>query len=79
MKEVKTALEENKIPLKKLTITKQLTKNPNEYPDGKNLPHVQVALRVNATVSKQFKRGDTIPYVICKVIDYISVVSSIYF
>jgi DNA polymerase alpha subunit A len=33
------------VPLGKFIITKQLTKNPSDYPDAKSQPHVQVALR----------------------------------
>ena len=34
--------------LDKFVITKQLTKRPEDYPDAKNQPHVQVALRRKA-------------------------------
>ncbi|XP_059138881.1 DNA polymerase alpha catalytic subunit-like [Physella acuta] len=47
-------------------ITKQLTKNPEDYPDKKSLPHVQVALRYNTKSAKQLRQGDTVPYVICE-------------
>ncbi len=33
------------MPLNKYVITKQLTKRPEDYPDAKAQPHVQVALR----------------------------------
>lgn len=33
------------VPTNKFVITKQLTKRPADYPDAKNQPHVQVALR----------------------------------
>jgi DNA polymerase alpha subunit A len=36
------------VPLNKFVITKQLTKRPDDYPDAKNQPHVQVALRRRA-------------------------------
>lgn len=32
------------VPLNKYIITKQLTKNPSDYPDAKNQPHVQVRM-----------------------------------
>jgi len=41
---LKTALLDGKIALKTLGITKQLTKDPSDYPDKKALPHVQVKL-----------------------------------
>lgn len=66
--QLRIELEENKVPLSLLSITKQLTKHPEEYPDKKALPHVQVAIRMNATMTKKFKQGDTIAYVICEVV-----------
>ena len=36
------------VPMNKFVITKQLTKRPEDYPDAKNQPHVQVALRRRA-------------------------------
>lgn len=67
LRQLKKDLEEEKVPLSLLAITKQLTKNPEDYPDKKALPHVQVALRLNSTRTKKFKQGDTIAYVICEV------------
>lgn len=54
------------VPLEQFIITKALTKRPEDYPDGNNQPHVQVALRR----IKQGKRdgvasGETVPYVVC--------------
>ena len=46
----------------------QLTKNPEDYPDKKSLPHVQVALRLNSKGGKRMKGGDTVSYVVCEVI-----------
>lgn len=54
------------VPLSVLTITKQLTKNPNEYADKNAQPHVQVALRLNMKNSRRFKKGDIVPYIICE-------------
>lgn len=69
LRQVKKDLDEDKVPLPFLAITKQLTKNPEDYPDKKSLPHVQVAIRMNSTMTqtKKFKQGDTIAYVICEV------------
>ena len=41
-----------------------LNKNPKDYPDAKNQPHLQVALRMIAD-NKPVNIGDHIPYVIC--------------
>ena len=43
-----SGVREGKLPLNKFIITKQLTKKPEDYPDAKNQPHVQVALRRRA-------------------------------
>ncbi len=67
LEKLKTDLEEERVPISLLAITKQLTKNPEEYPDKKSLPHVQVALRMNTMRTKKFKQGDAIAYVICQV------------
>ena len=58
-------LNNGKVPLSDLAITKQLTKDPNDYPNKKALSHVQVALRMNSKGGKKIKSGDTVPYVIC--------------
>lgn len=63
---LKEDLEQNRVPLSLLVITKQLTKNPNLYPNKNSLPHVQVALRVNKKGGKPLRAGDTVPYVICE-------------
>lgn len=50
--------------LGRFVINKGLTKNPEDYPDKKSQPHVQVALRMKA-LGKSVRALDTIPYVIC--------------
>lgn len=63
---LKEDLEQNKVPLSLLVITKQLTKEPNLYPNKNSLPHVQVALRYNKKAGKPLRAGDTVPYIICE-------------
>jgi len=46
-------------------INKSLSKNPEDYPDAKPQPHVQVALRLKAR-GIGCHPGDTIQYIICK-------------
>ncbi|CAN8020701.1 unnamed protein product, partial [Ixodes persulcatus] len=58
-------IQGDSLPLSDFCITKQLTKNPEDYPDKKNLSHVQVALRLNSKRAKKLKQGDTVTYVIC--------------
>ena len=60
------ALKEGKVALKDLEITKQLTKDPSDYPDKKSLAHVQVAMRLNSGGGKKLRAGDTVEYVICE-------------
>lgn len=55
------------VPIPLLAITKQLAKNPEDYPDKKSLPHLQVAMRINSRGGKKMKAGDTVSYVICDV------------
>lgn len=49
LREVREKLETpNGVGLGSFIITKQLTKNPSDYPDAKNQPHVQVGAPGNA-------------------------------
>jgi DNA polymerase alpha subunit A len=43
---------------------KRLGKNPEDYPDAKSQPHVQVALRMK-TRGGSARAGDVIPYIFC--------------
>ncbi|CAL7943529.1 unnamed protein product [Xylocopa violacea] len=65
LQDVAKNVRENKVSLSSLVITKQLSKNPNEYPDTKQA-HVQVALRLNKEGGRMWKAGDTVPYIICE-------------
>ncbi|KNA17466.1 hypothetical protein SOVF_079750 [Spinacia oleracea] len=59
-------MRKGEVPLKKYEITKSLTKPPEAYPDAKNQPHVQVALRLKQKgLSSGCSAGDTVPYIIC--------------
>ncbi|KAJ3677896.1 hypothetical protein LUZ60_001699 [Juncus effusus] len=53
------------IDLRKYEITKTLTKPPEDYPDARNQPHVQVALRMKKNGHTGCSAGHTIPYIIC--------------
>lgn len=66
LENLKADLEAGKINLGSLAITKMLTKNPEDYPDKKSLPHVQVAIRMNSRGGKKLRQGDTVAYVICE-------------
>ncbi|KAJ1917120.1 DNA-directed DNA polymerase alpha catalytic subunit pol1 [Mycoemilia scoparia] len=56
-------IRNDRVPLEKYLINKGLTKNPEQYPDAKSQPHVQVALRLKKK-GIYFRAGDTVPYII---------------
>uniref|UniRef100_A0A0C9QYY0 DNA polymerase n=1 Tax=Fopius arisanus TaxID=64838 RepID=A0A0C9QYY0_9HYME len=64
LEKIATNLRSQSIPLSSLVITKQLSKDPKDYPQ-KNQPHVAVALRLNKLGGRMWKAGDTVPYIIC--------------
>nr|XP_033339559.1 DNA polymerase alpha catalytic subunit isoform X1 [Megalopta genalis] len=64
LQNVAKSVREKQVSLSSLVITKQLSKNPNEYSDAKQA-HVQVALRLNKEGGRMWKVGDTVPYIIC--------------
>mmetsp|Transcript_29229 Transcript_29229/g.84657 ORF Transcript_29229/g.84657 Transcript_29229/m.84657 type:complete len:1463 (-) Transcript_29229:143-4531(-) len=58
-------MDEQRVPLQRYVITKGLTKDPRDYPDAKNQPHVQVALRLLQR-GKAIRPGQEIGYVVCE-------------
>ncbi|WOO77500.1 DNA polymerase alpha catalytic subunit [Vanrija pseudolonga] len=52
------------VPIEDFIIFKRLGKNPEDYPDKKSQPHVQVALRMKAK-GTAVRAHDVIPYVLC--------------
>ncbi|KAF8406300.1 hypothetical protein HHK36_008385 [Tetracentron sinense] len=63
---VQEEMRNGEVALEKYVITKTLTKQPEAYPDAKNQPHVQVALRLKQSgYSTGCSAGDTVPYIIC--------------
>ncbi|XP_029004027.1 DNA polymerase alpha catalytic subunit [Betta splendens] len=64
--EVGEKVASGNIPLNQYEIHKALTKDPQDYPDKKTLPHVHVALWINSQGGRRIKAGDTIAYIICK-------------
>ncbi|XP_075815002.1 DNA polymerase alpha catalytic subunit isoform X2 [Microtus pennsylvanicus] len=54
------------VPVSQFEIHKALTKDPQDYPDKKSLPHVHVALWINSQGGRKVKAGDTVSYVICQ-------------
>lgn len=63
---VQEEMRNGQIALEKYIITKTLTKPPEAYPDARNQPHVQVALRLKQLgYCTGCSKGDTVPYVVC--------------
>ncbi|KAH9611127.1 hypothetical protein KSS87_007292 [Heliosperma pusillum] len=63
---VQEEMRNGQMGLEKFIITKSLTKPPEAYPDAKNQPHVQVALRLKQNgYTSGCSAGDTVPYIIC--------------
>ncbi|KAL0450358.1 UNVERIFIED_CONTAM: DNA polymerase alpha catalytic subunit [Sesamum latifolium] len=63
---VQEEMRNGQIPLEKYVITKTLTKPPEAYPDARNQPHVEVALRMKKSgYVTGCSAGDTVPYIIC--------------
>lgn len=66
LQKVQEEMRNGQVELEKYVITKSLTKPPEEYPDSKNQPHVQVALRMKQSGHHiGCSVGDTVPYIIC--------------
>nr|CAB3264997.1 DNA polymerase alpha catalytic subunit [Phallusia mammillata] len=65
LQEVGTKVKNKEYDLKVFEIRKELTKDPHLYPGKDSLPHVRVALRVNSGMSKKYKSGDIVSYIIC--------------
>ncbi|TFY64658.1 hypothetical protein EVJ58_g2476 [Rhodofomes roseus] len=61
---VREDVRAGKVKLDDFIIFKRLGKNPEDYPDAKSQPHVQVALRMKARGGTA-RSGDVIPYVFC--------------
>ncbi|KAJ7132213.1 hypothetical protein C8R44DRAFT_773372 [Mycena epipterygia] len=57
-------VREGKVKLDEFIVHKRLGKNPEDYPDIKSQPHVQVALRMKLR-GGDARHGDVIPYVFC--------------
>ncbi|XP_032534928.1 DNA polymerase alpha catalytic subunit isoform X2 [Chiroxiphia lanceolata] len=55
-----------RIPVNQFEINKALTKDPQDYPDKKSLPHVHVAMWINSQGGRKVKAGDTVSYIICQ-------------
>ncbi|XP_010605467.1 DNA polymerase alpha catalytic subunit isoform X2 [Fukomys damarensis] len=64
--EIRENVLNGSVPVSQFEINKALTKDPQDYPDKKSLPHVHVALWINSQAGRKVKAGDTVSYVICQ-------------
>ncbi|NWR74366.1 DPOLA polymerase, partial [Centropus unirufus] len=64
--EVGENVSNGQIPVKQFEINRALTKDPQDYPDRKSLPHVHVAMWINSQGGRKVKAGDTVSYIICQ-------------
>ncbi|TIC20656.1 hypothetical protein E3Q13_00361 [Wallemia mellicola] len=62
--EMGESIRNGKVPLDDYIINKRLGKDPEQYPDSKSQPHVQVAMRMKSKGGTA-KSGDVISYVFC--------------
>lgn len=65
LREVKVKFDKNEIDKSLLEIKKQLTQSLHEYNNKATQPHVLVATRMNTNMNRNFKKGDTVSYIIC--------------
>jgi DNA polymerase alpha subunit A len=65
LKALANKMDNNEYPISDYEITKQLTKNVEDYTDAKALPHVKVAKRLKEKGDMTIKANAFIPYVIC--------------
>jgi len=68
LEELARKMRNNELPLEKYVITKGLSKHPDQYPDGKSQPHVQVA-KMMLKANRPVNTGDHIPYVVTLPLD----------
>ncbi|XP_020388539.2 DNA polymerase alpha catalytic subunit [Rhincodon typus] len=64
--EIQESVVNGSVPISQFEINKALTKDPQDYPDKKSLPHVHVALWINSQSGRKVKAGDTVSYIICQ-------------
>ena len=63
LSELAKKMRANVFPIHEYTIFTKLGKEPEEYPQGRTMPHVQVALRKKGR-GELVKVGDVIPYIV---------------
>ncbi|XP_061437934.1 DNA polymerase alpha catalytic subunit [Lethenteron reissneri] len=66
LEETGRSVADGTVDVQQYHIHKALTKDPQDYPDKRSLPHVHVALWVNSQAGKRLRAGDTVTYVVCQ-------------
>ncbi|CAN0386493.1 unnamed protein product [Lampetra fluviatilis] len=66
LEETGRSVADGTVDIQQYHIHKALTKDPQDYPDKRSLPHVHVALWVNSQAGKRLRAGDTVTYVVCQ-------------
>lgn len=67
LEKIKNQMLKGEIPLPMFLITKQLSKSPADFTNNtSSQPHVLVALRMNKTRNRRYKKGDMVDYIICQ-------------
>uniref|UniRef100_A0A8R1E8M7 DNA polymerase n=1 Tax=Caenorhabditis japonica TaxID=281687 RepID=A0A8R1E8M7_CAEJA len=66
LKEIREKLNSGTVPLEMFQISKQLTRNPDQYADVKAQCHAAVAQRLNKSGKFHLRHNDIVEYVICE-------------
>ncbi|CAB97239.2 DNA polymerase [Caenorhabditis elegans] len=66
LREIRAKLDSGTVPLEMFQISKQLTRNPEQYADVKAQCHAAVAQRLNKSGKFNLRHNDIVEYVICE-------------
>ncbi|CAL2036593.1 unnamed protein product [Caenorhabditis brenneri] len=66
LRDIRQKLDSGTVPLEMFQISKQLTRNPEQYSDVKAQSHAAVAQRLNKSGKFHLRHNDIVEYVICE-------------
>ncbi|CAP32014.2 Protein CBG13184 [Caenorhabditis briggsae] len=66
LRDIRQKLDSGTVPIEMFQISKQLTKNPDQYGDVKAQSHAAVAQRLNKSGKFHMRHNDIVEYVICE-------------
>ncbi|CAO4369560.1 unnamed protein product [Caenorhabditis nigoni] len=66
LRDIRQKLDSGTVPIEMFQISKQLTKNPDQYGDVKAQSHAAVAQRLNKSGKFHLRHNDIVEYVICE-------------